>query len=107
MVRGRSFFFGNRKNIHRQYESFFGVEDKNSDEDNEILDDDAEVVEKGSTARFYFTLTYRLAKEDITRFEEVENMNLYLCLNAASLMKEENEKQQEEIRKMKKSNHIT
>jgi hypothetical protein len=100
------FFFGNRKHIHQFYSGFFEIEDRDTTEDDEVLDEDAEVVEKGATARFYFTLTYRLAKEDVTKFNEVENMNLYLCLNTASLMKEEAEKQREEMRKMKKSNHI-
>ena len=106
MVRFCSFFFGNRKNIHKQYQSFFEFNDEDTDKDIDDMEEDAEVVEKGSTSRFYFTLTYRLAKEDITKLQQVEETNLYLCLNTASLMKEEVLKQKEEMRKMKNHNQM-
>ena len=106
MVICQCFFFGNRKYIHQQYQGFFGTDLEDTDKDNEVLEDDAEVDEKGSTARFYFTLTYQLAKEDITKFTEVENTNLYLCLSTASLMKDQADKQREELRKMEKKNQI-
>jgi hypothetical protein len=100
------FFFGSRKHIHNQYQGFFGVDPEDATNGDEVLDEDAEVVEKGSTARFYFTLTYQLAKEDITKFTEVENTNLYLCLSTASLMKDRADQQREELRKMEKKNQI-
>jgi hypothetical protein len=106
MVRCFCFFFGNRKHIHKLYKEFFGIDDEDTGKDNKGVEDDAEVDTKGSTARFYFTLTYRLAKEDITKFSEVENTNLYLCLNTASLMKDEIERQKEEMKKMEKKTHI-
>ena len=45
-------------------------------------------------------------EEDITKFQQVEETNLYLCLNTASLMKEEVLKQKEEMRKMKNHNQM-
>ena len=96
------FFFANRNHIHKLYKEFFGVDDENEVSDNEGAEDDAEIHSKETTARFYFTLTYQLAKEDVTKFNEVENTNLYLCLNTASIMKERIEKEKEEIRKMEK-----
>jgi len=64
------------------------------------VEDAPEVDSKETTARFYFALTYQLAKEDITRFEEVEKTNLYLCLSAAALIKERFLKEKEEMRKI-------
>jgi hypothetical protein len=60
---------------------------------------------KESTARFYFNLTYILAKEDITKMRDVEKQNLYLCLSIASLIKDENQKARDEMRKIKNENN--
>jgi len=57
-----------------------------------------------ATARFYFELTFLLAKEDITQISKVEQQNLYLCLSVASLLKDRMVKQQNEINKMKRDN---
>ena len=100
------FFFGNRKHIHNLYKEFFGVDPDDTTEDSKGLEDDAEMDTKGSTARFYFTLTYRLAKEDVTKLNQVENTNLYLCLNTASLMKDEIERQKQEMKKMEKKTQM-
>jgi len=56
---------------------------------------------KESTARFYFELTYQLAKEDITKMAEVEQQNLYLCLSVAALIKDRVVKHNNEMRKQK------
>jgi hypothetical protein len=53
-----------------------------------------------TAARYYFALTFQLAKEDLTKFEQIENMSVYLCLNAASIFKERRLKEQEEIKKL-------
>jgi hypothetical protein len=106
LVGSLGFFFGNRNHIYKLYKEFFGVEDEESSNDNKGLEDDAEDDTKGSSSRFYFTLTYQLAKEDVTKFSEVENTNLYLCLNTASLMKEQADRQKEEIRKMEKKSQM-
>lgn len=55
---------------------------------------------KETTGRFYFGLTYQLAKEDITKMEQVESQNLYLCLSVAALMKDKIERENAEIKKM-------
>jgi len=60
---------------------------------------------KEATARFYFQLTYLLAKEDVTKMRDVEKENLYLCLSIASLIKDQNEKHKEEMRKIKNENN--
>ena len=106
MVRSRPFFFGNRDGIHKLYKEFFGLDDQSTTESPEGLDGDAEVDTKGSTARFYFALTYQLAKEDVGKFEQVENTNLYLCLNACSLTKERIDKQNEELKKMERKTQM-
>jgi hypothetical protein len=93
-------FFFNRSNIHKKYAGFFGVGEQDEQEDNEGVADDAKISQKEATARFYFNLTYQLAKEDITKFEQVENMNLYICLNVASIMKDKYERELEQHRKM-------
>jgi hypothetical protein len=46
-----------------------------------------------------------LAKEDITKMVDVEKQNLYLSLSVASLMKDNMEKQKEEMRKIKNENN--
>ena len=60
---------------------------------------------KEATARFYFQLTYLLAKEDVTKMRDVKKENLYLCLSIASLIKDQNEKHKEEMRKIKNENN--
>jgi hypothetical protein len=51
-----------------------------------------------SAARFYFQLTYSLAKEDLTKFDRINEMNIYLCLNTASMMKDRIIQQQNELK---------
>ena len=51
-----------------------------------------------SAARFYFQLTYSLAKEDLTKFDRINEMNNYLCLNTASIMKDRIIQQQNELK---------
>ena len=92
-------FFFNRKGIHRKYAGFFGEDQQDEQMDGKGLEDTPQIPPKEAAARFYFNLTYRLAKEDITKMEEVEEMNLYMCLNVASLLKDEYDKQMEEQRK--------
>jgi hypothetical protein len=60
------------------------------------------MAKKENTVRFYFTLTYQLAGEDITKVEQMDDIPMYLCLNVASLMKERHDKEMEEIKKMKR-----
>lgn len=55
-----------------------------------------------TAARFYFALTFQLANEDLTKFEQIDDMSLYLCLNTAALLKERYEKELEQIKSMEK-----
>lgn len=66
------------------------------------MDDSPKMDKVQATIRFYFTLTYQLCGEDITKMEQMDDVNTYLCLNVASLLKERHLKEQEEIRKMNK-----
>jgi hypothetical protein len=93
-------FFFNRRNIHKKYAGFFGTDEQDERDDSEGVDETPKIPAKEATARFYFNLTYQLAKEDLTKFEEVENMNLYMCLNVASILKDRYEKEREEQRKI-------
>ena len=60
----------------------------------------AQMVASESAARFYFQLTFALAKDDLTKFERINESNLYLCLNTASLMKDRIIQQQNEMKKL-------
>ena len=100
MVGSRTVFFFNRSNIHKKYGGFFGVGEPNESEDNEGMDDAPKISAKEATARFYFNLTYQLAKEDVTKIDEVINSNLYICLNVASIMKDRYERERDEQRKL-------
>lgn len=53
-----------------------------------------------ATARFYFTLTYQLAGENILNIPMVEQQNIYLCLSVASLIKDRVEEQKRAHKKM-------
>jgi len=69
------------------------------------MEDTPKVDTKNATARFYFELTFQLAKEDVTKMAEVENQNLYLCLSIASLLKDRIIKHNEEMKKIKNENN--
>ena len=100
MVGSCAVFFFNRINLHKKYGGFFEYTEQDEREDDKDMEETPKISAKEATARFYFNLTYQLAKEDITKFEEVENMNLYLCLNVSSIMKERYLKEREQQRKM-------
>lgn len=51
-------------------------------------------------ARFFYQLTYQLAKEDLTKFQRITKTNLYLCLNTASLLKDRAIEHENEMRKI-------
>lgn len=74
--------------------------ESNESEDNQGMEDDAKISAKEATARFYFNLTYQLAKEDLTKFDEVLTSNLYICLNVASILKDRYERERDEQRKL-------
>ena len=102
MVWGKQFFFSNRNNIYQQYKEFFGVDEQNQSNDNEGVEDTTKMGKKEAAFRYYFSITFNLAGEDITKINQIDELPLLLCLNTASLMKERMEKQMEEMKKMEK-----
>jgi lipoprotein NlpI len=66
------------------------------------MEDSPEVASKENTIRFYFSLTYQLAGEDVTKVQQMDDIPMYLCLNVAALMKERHDKEKEEIKKMER-----
>ena len=71
-------------------------------DDDEGMGDSTKMASKENTIRFYFTLTYQLAGEDITKVQQMDDIPMYLCLNVAAMMKERHDKEQEEIRKIER-----
>jgi hypothetical protein len=96
------FFFSNKSNIYKQYSEFFEYDDQVKPEDKDGVDDTPKMDKKEATLRFYFSLTYQLATEEITKFGQIEELPLYLCLSTSAYKKEQYLKQKEEIDKMKK-----
>ena len=104
MVRGFNFFFANLKRIHNAYRQFFESEDEDRELPETPEEDTPQMAPSETTARFYFELTYQLASEDITKIEQLNDMNMYLCLSTASLIKDRIIKQQNEMKKMEAKN---
>lgn len=100
MVQCCKFFFSHLKRIRYQYKSFFETE--NETEGNNTETDELGTNEPPSqqAARFFYELTYQLAKEDLTKYERINKTNLYLCLNTAALLKDRVIKQENEMRKL-------
>jgi hypothetical protein len=92
------FFFSHRKRIHFQYRKFYESEDETNQNDETSTEDTPQMAASESAARFYFQLTYSLAKEDLTKFDRINEMNIYLCLNTASMMKDRIIQQQNELK---------
>lgn len=104
MVRSIHFFFASIKRVHQQYRNFFESEEEDR-ELPETSDEDTPQIPPSETAiRFYFELTYQLANEDITKIERLNEMNMYLCLHTASLLKDRAIKQQMELKKLEAKN---
>ena len=104
MVWLRKFFFAHKQRIHHQYKEFYGVEDEDREVSETVEKDTPEIPATEATARFYFQLTYLLSGDKITEYDRVNDLNMYLCLNTASLIKERRLKEQEEIRKIQQKN---
>lgn len=100
MVFHLKFFFAHLKRIHHTYKHFFESEDEDR-ETPETTEEDTPVISPSeSTTRFYFELTYQLAKEDLTKWDQLLETNMYLCLSTASLIKDRIIKQQNEMKKL-------
>lgn len=94
------FFFSNINNIHKQYKEFFELDDESQRDGDEGVEDSPKMDKAQIINRFYFAVTFQLAQEDITKFEQMDQMSVYLCLNAASLFKERRIKEEEELKKI-------
>jgi hypothetical protein len=94
------FFFSNRQVIHHRFRKFFEIQDEDNDDTTEGVEDTPKIRPKEATARFYFTLTFQLAGEDITKLKQIENMSVYLVLNAASLLKDKRIQEMNELKKL-------
>ena len=70
------------------------------------MEDATKVDKTQNTIRFYFALTYQLAKDDITKFQQIDDLPTYLCLNTAALLKERYLKEKEEYDKIKNQMNI-
>ena len=95
------FFFSNLRVIHYKYKEFFGSDPEDEQVDTEGVEDVTPIPKTEMVARFYFNLTYLLSGEDITKFEQIDNTSVYLCLNTASLIKDRIEQEKRQIEKMK------
>lgn len=100
MVLCLNFFFAHIKRVHHTYKHFFESEDENREVPETTEEDTTTMGATESTTRFYFELTYQLAKEDLTKFDRILETNMYLCLSTASLMKDRIIKQQNEMKKL-------
>ena len=100
----RKFFFAHKQRIYHQYKEFYGYEDPDREVSETMEEDTPQIPPSEATARFYFQLTYLLGNENLTQYERVNDLNMYLCLNTASLIKERRLKEQEEIRKIQQKN---
>lgn len=103
MVWSFDFFFASAKRVHNAYRHFFESEDEDRELPETTEEDTTEMAPSETAARFYFELTYQLASEDITKIDQLNEMNMYLCLSTASLIKDRIIKQQNELKKQKKN----
>lgn len=106
MVWSFNFFFAFINNIHKKYGKFFEADDEGETNNSEGDEDTPKLDDSEAAARFYFELTYYLSKEDITKFDRLNASNMYLCLNAASLMKDKIIQQQNELKKLERKNKL-
>ncbi len=70
------------------------------EKDSTVEEDTPIIPPSEATARYYFELTYQLCGEDITKFDRLNELNVYLCLNTASLIKDRIIKEKNELKKL-------
>ena len=97
------FFFANLARIHQQFKNLFGADDEQTDTQESDVDDSPEISASEAAARYYFQLTYELGKKDLTKVKKINKLNMYLCLNAASLMKDRSIARENQLKKMKQN----
>ena len=99
MVWSYEFFFAFRKHIYRKYQNFYEVEEQDIELPVDGDEDSTKISTTEAVARFYFGSLNLLAKDDVTKYQKVLRVPLYLCLNAMSAHKERVEKDNERLRK--------
>ena len=95
------FFFSNRQNIHLRYQQFFEIDQQDESTDSKDTQETPEIPKRESVSRFYFSLTFNLANDDLTKIQQIEEMNVYLVLNAASFLKDRRIKEENELKKLR------
>lgn len=90
-----SFFLQFRKGVVDSYDYLFGKNDEQQDEN-----DFSEETQFSKRWGWYQSI-YQLAKGDITKFDEVTQIELFTCLNFLTFEKQKN---QIEINNLKKIN---
>jgi len=98
-----TFFFSNVYRIHKRYSNFFESEDNDREGTETSEEDTPKMAPSESAARFYFEVSFELVNGDITKYERLTETNMYLCLTAASLIKDRVIKQENELKKLKKN----
>ena len=63
-------------------------------------------MDKNKTARFYWKCMMILCNDDITKMEQINNMNVILCLNYLSYKKDEAIELKNEMKKMQGKNNV-
>jgi len=101
-------FFALRNNIYRDFKGFFEAEEPDTDgqdEDKKQVQDDVP-KDKNQIGRFYWKCLMILCNDDITKMEQINNMNVILCLNFLSYKKDEAIEMKNEMKKMQSKNNI-
>jgi len=76
------------------------LDDEIQEDDDQGVEDTPQMGKKESTARFYFTLTFQLANEDITKIKQIDKMSVYLILNTAAHLKDKRIKEMNDLKKL-------
>lgn len=101
-----NFFFAYVNNIHKKYGKFYESDDDATKDGEEGDEDTTKMGATEAAARFYFELTFQLAQGDITKIDSLNNLNMYLCLNAASLLKDRVIQEQNELKKLERKTQL-
>jgi len=99
VVWGFKFFFAFRKQVYGRYQEFFEYEVENDEVVSDGNKEAPKLSQKEATGRFYFQCFKVLTNGDITKWEAVSLLPLYLCLNHLASHKEEIIKENDRIRK--------
>ena len=94
-------FFFHKQQIHKQYKEYYGVPDEDLSSDGEGEESVPQMAPKEATARFYFTASLELCKNDITKMSHIDKLPIYLCLSTLSRNKDIRDAERRELEKLK------